>query len=328
MAVRWRTRPGRSEVALKEAPAHPAIRQALGALSGWIGWLGASVAGLTALCYGAGYFVLHTHLTMLGLTGAVDIPTDQLLLEGGRFFYFTLAIFIEAAMVIAAIATAIFLLGATAYRMPAIRESRAASSIRRFVANERARRIASFVLPLAIILLVIFHFNSFYDRLTSLRVLNGLAFGPVKAEPRTLAAQVQPLILTGDPSDRDKLVNTYIGLVRNYALFISIVFLVVHKGARTGFGRAANLLLILYAILLTASLPTAFAVLVRSPIYPAAILVFDKAQWSSGLVLQRTDHDVIVWHPQTRHAATYNRDDVSRVTMVGERDIFQKDGRP
>jgi hypothetical protein len=56
----------------------PAVREALKGLTGVIGWVGASIAGLTALCYGAGYFTIHAHLTMLGFTDVVDVSNGRI----------------------------------------------------------------------------------------------------------------------------------------------------------------------------------------------------------------------------------------------------------
>ena len=52
-----------------------------------IAWLGGALAAVTAICYATGYFAFHAHLTMLGLGRVVDFKHEDMLLEGGRFFF-------------------------------------------------------------------------------------------------------------------------------------------------------------------------------------------------------------------------------------------------
>jgi len=307
---------------------HPAVRQAVSALTGAIGWIGASVAGLTALCYGAGYFVIHTHLTMLGLSGVVDVPTDQLLLEGGRFFYFTLSQMVVFAMVVASVAIAIWLIATIIFKFSPVGRSRPVSAVRRFLKGDRVERVAPYVVPVAIMAAVILLYDWYYYELDSLLQLQNLAFGPVTPEKGSLAEQVQPLIRSGKPEYRDGLIQTYVFFVWKYTAFIIFAWLVVYKGSRTVLGRFSNFLLVLFSILLTALLPSAFAVLVRTPIYPVANLAFKNGQQLRGVLIQRTEHNVLVWIPARRGAASFNADEVSSVEVIGERDIFKKDPQP
>jgi hypothetical protein len=38
----------------------------VGTIKAAIAWLGGAIAGLTVLCYGAGYLAMHAHMAMLG----------------------------------------------------------------------------------------------------------------------------------------------------------------------------------------------------------------------------------------------------------------------
>lgn len=47
-------------------------------------WFASSIAALSALLYGAGFLVVHAHLSLLGVSGTA-VPTVEYLKEGGRF---------------------------------------------------------------------------------------------------------------------------------------------------------------------------------------------------------------------------------------------------
>jgi hypothetical protein len=54
-----------------------------------IAWLGSSIAGLSALLYGAGFLALQSHSNLLGISGA-SFPASEYLKEGARFFLINL----------------------------------------------------------------------------------------------------------------------------------------------------------------------------------------------------------------------------------------------
>jgi hypothetical protein len=321
---RWRTQTPIEAPPTTDESSAQALTRAGKAFTGWLGWLGASVAGLTALCYGAGYFVIHTHLTMLGLSGVIDVPTNQLLLEGGRFFFFTLSQMVVFAMVLAAIAIAVWIIATTVSRIPPVRKG-AAAVVTRFRLNERVKAITPYLMAVLITGTVILLSYLYYDDLSSLLQLHNLAFGPSEPKCNTLAATVQPLIMSGSGAARDSLIQTYTFLVWKYSAFIIFVLFIVYGNPKVFLGKFAKSLLVLLAVLMTAVLPASFAVLVRTPIYPVANLTFKNGQQSRGLLLQRTDHNVLVWDRGRLAAVSYNADDLSSVEVIGERDIFQKE---
>ncbi len=54
------------------------------ALAAGIIWIGSSIAGLSAILYGVGFLVEHSHLNLLGVLGA-SIPAIEYLKSGARF---------------------------------------------------------------------------------------------------------------------------------------------------------------------------------------------------------------------------------------------------
>lgn len=303
---------------------HPAVREAAGALAGIVGWIGGSIAGLTALCYGAGYFVIHTHLTMLGFSGVVDVPADQLLLEGGRFFYYTLAKILLAGMVIVLIPTGFYLLAKSIYRTPRIHGNKCVRWLREILASDRAKLIEGYALPLLAILLVVLHFNYYYDELGTLQTLNNLAFLTPGKVPG-IAGQIAPMITSGSEVDRDNLIATYLQLVFNYTVFVALLWIVIRRVGATPLGKIAKTFFVLYTALLTASLPLAFGVLVRTPIYPAATVILKNGEKFKGFLLQRSAEDILLWNPDARRSIVFNVAETSRVEAAGESDIFHKE---
>ncbi len=53
-------------------------------LAGLITWVGSSMVGLSAILYGAGFLVVHAHLSLLGVSGT-SVPVIEYLKEGARF---------------------------------------------------------------------------------------------------------------------------------------------------------------------------------------------------------------------------------------------------
>jgi len=297
----------------------PAVREAMKGLTGFIGWVGASIAGLTAACYGAGYFAIHEHLTMLGFGDVVDVSNDQLLLEGGRFFYQTLQQVAVGGMIIIVSATAVCAVAWAIYRIPFIQNNKAVVATRKRLTNKSTTDLMAVLLPLVAVAIVIVHYNLHYEPTGSSLDLENLAF-----LPPSQADDVRGMIQSGDVGDRRWLIGSYNFFVRVYALFIAVTWLLIYNRSRTAFGKAAKLLFVLYTVILTAFLPLAFGVLVRTPIYPVVDVTLKGGQQAHGLVIQRTDRAILLWNPATRHAASYRSDDVAGYEVVGERDIFAK----
>jgi hypothetical protein len=262
---------------------------------------------------------------MLGFSDVVDVTNDDVLLEGGRFFYLTLQQMALGGMIIVVTATAISAIGWAIYRVPSVRRNKKVLAIKRRLGNAGIRGMTSEMLPLIAIVIVIWHYNVYYEPLSSILSLENLAFAMPRADPGTLATHVAKMILSGNPDDRAALVGSYDFFVQVYTLFIAVTWLMIYNRSNTAFGKAANFLFVIYTVILTAFLPLAFAVLVRTPVYPVAKVELKDGQESNGLVVQRTDVGTILWNPRTRSALSYGREDIIGYEVVGERDIFARE---
>lgn len=303
----------------------PAIRDAMKALTGVIAWVGASIAGLTALCYAAGYFTIHEHLAMLGFSDVVDVSKDQLLLEGGRFFYRTLQQMAISGIIIIVTATAACAIAWAIYRIPLVHGNERVVAIRDRLASKSARGLTAELLPLFAIAIVVWHYNFFYDPTSSILTLENLAFSAPRGQSGTFAIQAGRMILSGNPDDRANLAGSYDYFVQVYALFIAVTWLMIYNRSNTAFGKAANFLFVIYTVILTAFLPLAFAVMVRTPIYPVFDVALKGGRQVHGLVIQRTDNGILLWDPRTRRAASYGSNDITGYQVVGDRDIFARE---
>lgn len=304
----------------------PAVREAMKGLTGFIGWLGASIAGLTAACYGAGYFAIHGHLTMLGFGDVVDVSNDQLLLEGGRFFYQALQQIAVGGMIIIVSGTVVCAIAWAIYRIPFVQKSKAVVSARTRLAKKSVKSLTAELLPLFAVAIVVIHYNLYYEPTSSILRLENLAFAKPNADE--FANAVGAMIQSGKAGDRDWLVEDFNFFVQVYALFIGVTWLIIYNRSSTAFGKAANLLFLLYTVILTAFLPLAFGVLVRTPIYPVVDVKLKSGQQAHGLVIQRTDRGILLWNPVTRHAVSYGSGEVAGYEVVGDRDIFATEVGP
>lgn len=76
-------------------------------------WLGASLAGMTALLYASGYLVTRAHLHMLGLYGFVEFDNNHSLQEGAKYLLAVAYNFAETAVLLSiALALGLALLAA------------------------------------------------------------------------------------------------------------------------------------------------------------------------------------------------------------------------
>lgn len=296
----------------------PAVREAMKGLTGFIVWVGTATAGLTAACYGAGYFTIHEHLTMLGFGDIVDVSNDQLLLEGGRFFYRTVQQIAVGGMIIIVTAFAACAIGWALTRIAFVKKA-VGWGRKRFATSDMKRLTADLLLPLIAVAVVVGHFDLYYDPLSTSLRFDNLAF----ADPGA-AKGVAAMIQSGDGGDRDWLAGSYDFFCRVYALFVGLTWLMIYNRSRSAFGKAAKLLFVLYTVILTAFLPLAFGVLIRTPIYPVVDVTLKGGQQVHGLVIQRTDRAILLWNPATRRAASYRSEDVAGYEVVGDRDIFAK----
>ena len=66
---------------------HEGVSSPVAGIKAVFGWLGGSLASITAIFYATGYLVTRAHLSMLGLHGVIDFDNHDIVREGGKFFF-------------------------------------------------------------------------------------------------------------------------------------------------------------------------------------------------------------------------------------------------
>jgi len=273
----------------------------LSTLKGAITWLGASVAALTVLCYGAGYFALHAYLRMLGLDGMVPVKPAQMLVEGAEFWRWLLEdLFLCLAFVI--------VLGLVVYiivqHIQPVRNAVTTGS--RAIAERwnglcsKFPRIESFCILVLFLAALEIHSYSFdaIDRIA--RDQCSILF--------TRAARPTYYWLLGDGSA---------GLAISYFALLVLVFIAFSPKLKRDISRTAvhivRLAVGLYFAVYTLCLPPAFGVLTHKSVYPQVAVNGP----GGGYLLYQDDNSLILWLPHHRQAVWLPARDVRLIQTVG-----------
>lgn len=259
----------------------------VGTIKGAIAWLGGAIAGLTVLCYGAGYFALHAHMAMLGLDGIAPLATDQMLIEGGQFWrwlIYKLVLFFGLSVILIMIA---FMLFENVRPLRRLGEVTGAQSRRVWEGTEkRFPRLGSFLLLLLVLAALQFHSYSF-------DALRALVLSPPQLLFNKDGASAYRGALAVNPDD----------IARSYFLLVVLVIAVFSK-VLEGLVTKTALIVIrlavgLYFAVYTLSLPAAFGILLHEPVYSYAV-VRGEGLSVEGYVLSRDGDSLLLWSPRTR----------------------------
>ncbi len=313
----------------------------------FITWIGGAVAGLSILFYAAGYLVYRAHINMLGLSGVVDYPHEQLLYEGAKF-YFTVGAYLLKSFFVVGIAVLMLVILAMLLRHVGWIDraaSRATAWAKTAVMRWNERRPAllrACVLALLGVLFVLHTDRFFYpleDLYTGIEHL--LYAAPPAAQPSQcvvpgtagrhaddMVAAVTLWLQQGETC-RFQLLGEFRRLLAGYLLLLAAgYFALRHQGLRhTTVYRVGTVTLAVYGALYTLLLPVAFGVLVRSPVYPLVAL---KGKAGSGddptlYLLHRQEHALLVWNPQTRKAAWLPADRATvEIDVLGQGNLFAR----
>jgi hypothetical protein len=285
-----------------------------------VAWIATSLAGLTAIVYAAGYFLFHAHLNMLGLGDVVSFPHDQMLLEGGRFFLFSISRLIWDC-VIGGLMLAIVLIAVALLReVKAItdRTQRIGAWVNRrraAIAASHPRLGGALVLALFVSCLAA-HAKYYYYPLYSLQELANLLFSrpgpPLKTAQDCIAfLQTEPelsdfaarIVSSGSGHCQNRLAFEFDGILEEYLLLIISGGIIFHYTSKVSDGimiRLMRLLLAAYILIFTLLLPVAFGVLVRIPIYPAVEITPRNGTLIKARLLKLDSNGVTIWEEDRR----------------------------
>jgi len=305
-----------------------------------ITWLGGALAAITALCYAAGYLSFHAHLTMLGLGQVVDLPHEQMLLEGARFFFTVTSQLLNTGLalgvgllfigVVFGLAGELGPVGRGLRRMTAF----VAEGCGRIQAERPA--LAGTLLMIAVVGLLYFHAKSYFYPLLQIGQMDGLLFGAASApvaDCRTLipagADWLGPAVLAAWLRQGGRctgfLLVSYRHLLDGYFWLLLALGAFLAWRARIKPGLSVQTCWVLlsgYTIVYTLLLPIGFGVLVRAAVYPVASLEMKNGPPVRGNLLARDDKNLLLWLPSERKAVWYPRDAVSNVFVMGQESLF------
>ena len=309
-----------------------------------VGWLATSLAGLTAIIYAAGYFLFHAHLNMLGLGDVVGFPHEQMLLEGGRFFFFCIGELIRYCLVGGVLLAVVLIAAAMLREIPfAARTSGLVSDWawrRRMVLTATHPRLEAAVVLAVFVALLALHAKYFYYPLYALQGLSDLLYAtpqPALATPRACAAFIDSgpaldalarrIVTSGTGPCQGALVFAFQGALEDYLLLVIGAAITFYYTARARDGlviRLMRLLLGAYALMFTLMLPVAFGVLVRLPIYPIVDVTLRDGTRLHAKQLERTSASITLWDGAARRTIWRPLDGVGSIQVSGEGNLFDR----
>ena len=311
-------------------------------LKGFVAWVGGAVAGLSVLFYAAGYLAYRAHTNMLGLTGVIDFPHEQLLYEGAKFFL-TVGAYLLNGLFVIGIALLVALIVGTLLRQMGwldriVRNT--SQGLRAWRDRLRARhpRLLDTCTLLLLAILFVIHSDRFYyplqDVYPRIERLVYQAPAPAAACPAVAATddgamRAVTLWLQQGEKCRPVLLAEFRRLLAGYLLLLLVVGYFAFSRPlkkRSTIYRVAIATLTAYAVLYTVLLPMAFGVLVRSPIYPV-ITLKAKATPPEGaarlMLLNKRDDALLVWDAVGRKAAWLPTDDTMEIYVHGQANLFE-----
>lgn len=337
------------------------ILNVLSTAKGAITWLGGAIAGLTALCYGAGYFALHAYLALLGLDGIVPVKPDQMLLEGAEFWltlvsqlllYAALTVFILVLLIVPCLLL---------HHLPVIRGLTAKVTDKARGGwqwlGQRYASLSSVTALVVFLGLLAWHYD-YFVALRSVasaevpqaqsspeRHLAPLLFrsfdqpansaasakppcnDPKYSDASDLGANVRNQVARGEEC-RDELVDANFNrFVRAYFILLLLVVLAFSDYVDRNVGRRTSIFIragaAVYFGIYTLGLPASYGVLVHEPNYPHVTLRGPNYV-AEGYSLFQDDRSLLLWSPTERRTTWLPIQRVEIIQSDGPRNIFQK----
>jgi hypothetical protein len=285
----------------------------------FISWIGGAVAGLSILFYAAGYLVYRAHINMLGLSGVVDYPHEQLLYEGAKF-YFTVVSYLLKSFFVIGIALLLVVITAMLFRQIGWIDRAITTGTtwtRSRMAHWNARRPAllrAFLLAMLGVLFVLHTDRFFYPLQDLYGGIEHLLYVPSSAnaparcaipaaghEADEMAIAVTTWLRQGEIC-RSQLLGEFRRLLAGYLLLlVGGYFALRHRTfSNTLVYRVGTATLVVYGVLYTLLLPVAFGVLVRSPVYP--VIAIKPGPRPALHLLHRHERTLLVWDAAARKA--------------------------
>jgi hypothetical protein len=297
-----------------------------------IAWIGGSLAGLTALCYAAGYFSFHAHLTMLGLDGTVDFPHEQMLLEGTHFFFITAKHLLLVGLALGVAIVAFMAAGEALARAGPFLRARA--RLREFLEKRPTLVLVTLLVVFAVAVVV--HSDHFFYPLQDVTAIDNQLFKPLPVKPGAtecpsaaanleLVTETVSLLLRMGPVCAAARQAEFVSLLNGFLVLLVALAAALSKRFGASFPKAAPMirgLLGIYALVYLLLLPIAFGILVREPVHPVVRIDFKNGSSAGGFLVSRNDRGLTLWSPGERAARWLPAESVSAIRTVGQASVF------
>jgi hypothetical protein len=297
------------------------------------GWLGGSLASITAIFYATGYLLTRAHLSMLGLHGVIDFDNHDIVREGGKFFFVLGYGAMRGAAVPLSIVLGWIAIGAIAlWWLLRSHIERRRAFLHNGLAVVRAQGWLRFLAFALLFLALHCHSETYLEKFQDPLCIENLLYA------ESVSALCSPEMMAGSPGkvkmallrriqgSEQFLDDTFAELCRGFVFAVGIAYFtwrtVRPSRWRWWYAAPSFLAAALYLILL----PMDYGVLRRSIAYPRILLTPAEniAFPMTGplFLLKETTREFVVWDASVRKLFWIPVDTVRRAELTGNYNVF------
>ena len=256
---------------------------------------------------------------MLGLYGVVDIKSEQMLTEGSRFWLLLFSQILQ----FSAYSVAFAIFGIVVLAL--LRESdwlcALGRAARRWVtrlwtwAERKVPQLGSLAVLLALIVVLTWHWDTWFDVLKSLALVKDSLFAALPitrvscsalpgVDPTQDGIVVAKLIVQGEVCAPSALAVEFYHLARGYfvlLLLCAIAFSPIERRISQRTALICRITAGAYFTIFTISLPGSFGVLMHEPVYPV-VNVSGPGLSALGFRLAQDENGLLIWSDEQRRA--------------------------
>ncbi|GAB3378663.1 hypothetical protein [Lysobacter fragariae] len=332
--------PGSPAGSPQPAEAHPATTtnadaqtealQAIGivsSLKGLVGWIGGSLAGITAILYGCGYLITTAHIYALGLSNLVDFDKDYFLLEGAKFLLAVVTSIgpgaVDPVAILAAMALLPIIAGLIFLRGHFLALWRPASAWYAARANgDWAVALKVTFYGVLLITSAVIAFECLQAILRHLRT-SDLLYLQLQGDACNLKPPGLPaaLVCRGNDAFREEEFGKQLWATIKLIVIACVAWRFV---GRWRYRAALVTPFAIFAGLTLLMLPMDFGALMKPTRYPLVRVALADATTATGnhFLIDRNDKGLTLWDPATREVHWVPLSDVKRMDADGVQDLF------
>lgn len=274
-----------------------------GRVGSLFGWLGGSLAGITAMLYAFGYLVTRAHLSMLGLYGVVSFDQSDFLQEGAKFVLVLVNDFVLP------VAAALLLVGLPLWWL-ATRSQTPIKWVRAQLAGRAALRPALFILLFLSFALLSDRAGAHFGE--ALRVRNLLYAVETQDELSAWRLAGNEAALAGWFTEREfEVLGT--------GLLATVAWWGLASSRRRGWLVAPLFLALASQCIL---LPMAYGATQRPVLYPRVKISGKESPSQPLFLIDSSDDAFVVWSPLTRHVTWLPVSGVDRLDLTEVSSLF------